>query len=132
VTVPGCAPKPVNSLTRLRLFQPRADRESFFRPSRRYQETGLSEKRNKMLTMWGTEDEHRLLLERCGVHSFLHGCARLLCLFLLVLVGAYISTKGHNMSLLTAMLKRAVFHSITGPRAGFFSLPEGASCLLMF
>ncbi|MEH4221488.1 plasmid mobilization relaxosome protein MobC, partial [Klebsiella aerogenes] len=26
----------------------------------------MSEKRNKMLTMWGTEDEHRLLLERCG------------------------------------------------------------------
>jgi len=25
----------------------------------------LSEKRNKMLTMWVTEDEHRRLLERC-------------------------------------------------------------------
>ena len=85
----------------------------------------MSEKRNKMLTMWVTEDEHRLLLERCGVHSFLHGCARLLFLFLLVLVGAYISTKGHNMSLLTAMLKRAVFHSITGPRAGFFLTGRG-------
>ena len=42
-----------------------ADRERFSRPSRRYQETGLSEKRNKMLTMWVTEDEHRRLLERC-------------------------------------------------------------------
>ncbi|WP_408160969.1 hypothetical protein, partial [Salmonella enterica] len=60
-----------------------------------------------------------------GVHSFLHGCARLLCLFLLVLVGAYISTKWQNMSLLTAMLKRAVFQSITGPRAGFFSYRKG-------
>ena len=29
------------------------------------------------------------------------------------------------MSLLTAMLKRAVFHSITGPRAGFFSYRKG-------
>lgn len=38
---------------------------SVSRPSRRYQETGLSEKRNKMLTMWVTEDEHRRLLERC-------------------------------------------------------------------
>ena len=26
----------------------------------------MSEKRNKMLTMWVTEDEHRRLLERCG------------------------------------------------------------------
>lgn len=69
----------------------------------------MSEKWNKMLTMWVTEDEHRLLL----------------CLFLLVLVGAYISTKGHNMSLLTAMLKRAVFHIITGSRAGFFSYRKG-------
>ena len=60
-----------------------------------------------------------------GVHSFLHGCARLLCLFLLVLVGAYISTKGHNMSLLTAMLKRAVFHSITGPVPVFFLTGRG-------
>ena len=25
----------------------------------------MSEKRNKMLTMWVTEDEHRRLLERC-------------------------------------------------------------------
>jgi hypothetical protein len=52
-------------LTRLRLVQPRADRERLSRPSRRYQEAGLSEKRNKMLTMWVTEDEHRRLLERC-------------------------------------------------------------------
>ncbi|WP_223196321.1 hypothetical protein, partial [Salmonella enterica] len=59
------------------------------------------------------------------LRSFLHGCARLLCLFLLVLVGAYISAQWHNMSLLTAMLKRAVFHSITGSRAGFFSYRKG-------
>ena len=52
-------------LTRLRLVQHRADREKISRPSRRYQEAGLSEKRNKMLTMWVTEDEHRRLLERC-------------------------------------------------------------------
>ncbi|PAP42523.1 plasmid mobilization relaxosome protein MobC, partial [Salmonella enterica subsp. enterica serovar Braenderup] len=26
----------------------------------------MSEKRNKILTMWVTEDEYRLLLERCG------------------------------------------------------------------
>ncbi|MCJ9803781.1 plasmid mobilization relaxosome protein MobC, partial [Escherichia coli] len=25
----------------------------------------MAEKRNKMLTMWVTEDEHRRLLERC-------------------------------------------------------------------
>jgi hypothetical protein len=36
-----------------------------FRPSRRYQEAILADKRNKMLTMWVTEDEHRRLLERC-------------------------------------------------------------------
>ena len=35
------------------------------RPSRCYQEATLADKRNKMLTMWVTEDEHRRLLERC-------------------------------------------------------------------
>ncbi|MGS6293567.1 hypothetical protein ACVGWA_18950, partial [Enterobacter hormaechei] len=50
--------------TRLRLVQPRADRERLSRPSRRYQEAGLSEKRSKMLTMWVTEDEHRRLVLR--------------------------------------------------------------------
>ncbi|EPB5730926.1 hypothetical protein NEM03_22765 [Escherichia coli] len=35
------------------------------RPSRRYQEAGLADKRSKMLTIWVTEDEHRRLLERC-------------------------------------------------------------------
>ena len=52
-------------LTRLRLAQHRADREKISRPSRRYQEAGLADKRSKMLTMWVTEDEHRRLLERC-------------------------------------------------------------------
>ncbi len=52
-------------LTRLRLVQHRADREKISRPSRRYQEAGLADKRSKMLTMWVTEDEHRRLLERC-------------------------------------------------------------------
>jgi len=35
------------------------------RLSRCSQEARLSEKRNNMLTMWVTEDEHRRLLERC-------------------------------------------------------------------
>ncbi|WP_212553977.1 hypothetical protein, partial [Salmonella enterica] len=58
-------------------------------------------------------------------HSFLHGSARQLSLNLLVLVGAYISAQWQNMSLYTAMLKRAVYHSITGSRAGFFSYRKG-------
>lgn len=34
-------------------------------PSLSFQEDDLAEKRNKMLTMWVTDDEHRRLLERC-------------------------------------------------------------------
>lgn len=56
---------PLKPLTRLRLVQHRADREKISRPSRRYQEAGLADKRSKMLTMWVTEDEHRRMLERC-------------------------------------------------------------------
>ncbi len=56
---------PLKPLTRLRLVQHHADREKISRPSRRYQEAGLADKRSKMLTMWVTEDEHRRLLERC-------------------------------------------------------------------
>ena len=56
---------PLKPLPRLRLAQHRADREKISRPSRRYQEAGLADKRSKMLTMWVTEDEHRRLLERC-------------------------------------------------------------------
>ncbi|MFW8188610.1 hypothetical protein ACOIC6_27525, partial [Klebsiella pneumoniae] len=61
----GSGLRPETPLTRLRLVQPRADRERLSRPSRRYQEAILADKRNKMLTMWVTEDEHRRLLERC-------------------------------------------------------------------
>ncbi|MFO5795653.1 hypothetical protein ACLBPX_32955, partial [Klebsiella pneumoniae] len=49
----------------LRLVHTRADRARLSRPSRRYQEASLADKRNKMLTMWVTEDEHRRLLGRC-------------------------------------------------------------------
>ncbi|WP_219995301.1 hypothetical protein, partial [Klebsiella pneumoniae] len=41
--------------------QPRADRERLSRPSRRYQEAILADKRNKMLTMGVTEDEQERL-----------------------------------------------------------------------
>ena len=56
---------PLKPLTRLRLVQHRAVRETISRPSRRYQEAGLAYKRSKMLTMWVTEDEHRRLLAHC-------------------------------------------------------------------
>ncbi len=52
-------------LTRLQLCPTPRRPGKDFRPSRRYQEAGLADKRSKMLTMWVTEDEHRRLLERC-------------------------------------------------------------------
>ncbi len=65
VTDQGCAPKPAKTTDAPAACSTPRRPGKDFRPSRRYQEAGLADKRSKMLTMWVTEDEHRRLLERC-------------------------------------------------------------------